>query len=435
MTEAATIPLGSKRRPGEQALAAHGPKMENNAIRNWPFIAKAQGVRAFRGACAGIPGVVIGAGPSLDLDIQLLKGLQDKCLLVCTDRALKAVLPHGIRPHIVCSADMDVDLVKLYDHLDIPSDLIMCFDRDAYHPVVAHWPGPMVTYDTAFDAHLWGRMFTGLKGFMHKNLSVGHTAYYFAALAGCSTIMLVGIDNAFPGTHTHAKGTSDVDGGVIDPAVPTWTVTKDVHGNDVRSSPGFTEYAKAFGRAIPEQRIPVINCTPIGAHIDGAPHMRFEEALKIHATETHDIKAIMKSCMALPVQPFDVERFTAHYDNIIPQLEACKRQAEFGMTQLRQAERVDRRKHPNEFARKVHKTGETMKRIAENLFIQSLIGKVMFKGQFIMEHYEESMKGLEKMDASRLWMAAARMEMFFLAERDSCEIFIEALQNVRDRVA
>jgi hypothetical protein len=57
------------------------------------------------GAFSGYPGIIISAGPSLRRNVDLLKGLRDRALLVCVDTAYKVCSRRGIIPHIVMTLD------------------------------------------------------------------------------------------------------------------------------------------------------------------------------------------------------------------------------------------------------------------------------------------------------------------------------------------
>lgn len=61
----------------------------------------------------GRPAIVVGAGPSLENNIERLKTVdREKCIVIATDRAFRQICQHGIKPHYVVSLDAWDELFK-----------------------------------------------------------------------------------------------------------------------------------------------------------------------------------------------------------------------------------------------------------------------------------------------------------------------------------
>ncbi len=62
----------------------------------------------------------MGAGPSLDKNVTLLKEVKDRAVIIAVDRTLGLLLPLGITPHLVPS----IDYSKInYDEKYAPSPI------------------------------------------------------------------------------------------------------------------------------------------------------------------------------------------------------------------------------------------------------------------------------------------------------------------------
>ncbi len=61
----------------------------------------------------GRPFVVVSAGPSLEKNYELLRDVQDRCVIVANDAVLKKLLANGIRPHIVCALERGIATYNL----------------------------------------------------------------------------------------------------------------------------------------------------------------------------------------------------------------------------------------------------------------------------------------------------------------------------------
>lgn len=416
---------------GRETLAVYGKAMEVNHLLNLPMIAKSSGVASWRAEFGDVPAVVVGAGPSLDSDIELLRDLDSRALVIATDRALKPMLDLGIAPHVVVSADMCVDLVDLYRGLTLPDDLVLLYDRDAYHPVVEAWPGHLLTYDTYFDTGIWSRTFLPRKGYLSKNLCVAHTAFYFAHLAGCTPIILTGVDNAFPSEYTHAKGASQVDGGKVDPAHPSWITIPGVLG-PVRSSRGFAAFARAFEVARAACGAHLVSTTPNGAVIEGAEWRTLSSALGEYAVADRGVSERVREIMAQPIPMASLEAYDRQCEKVVKQLDDVVRIAGNGMMQLREAARVDHTRDPRKFCAKIIKADLCRMDLLKGRFVQCLLGKMMYKTVFLIEtRFQPEINSLKPGDPKRLWKEAACLELLFVKEIECASAYKECLERAR----
>ena len=76
-----------------------------NTLANLPVLASEADAAALTDLFTGIPAIVVGAGPSLDENLPVLRHLQDRALLVAVDTAVRPLLAAGIHPHLVVSVD------------------------------------------------------------------------------------------------------------------------------------------------------------------------------------------------------------------------------------------------------------------------------------------------------------------------------------------
>src|SRR6185436_528369 len=62
-------------------------------------------VADLQGALESTPAVVVGAGPSLDSQLDALRALAGRAAIIAVDTALRPLLAAGITPHIVVAVD------------------------------------------------------------------------------------------------------------------------------------------------------------------------------------------------------------------------------------------------------------------------------------------------------------------------------------------
>ena len=76
-----------------------------NTLRNLPALAREGDVAALAGVAAGVPAIVVAAGPSLDANLEALQTLADRAVVIAVDTALGPLLAAGIAPHLVVAVD------------------------------------------------------------------------------------------------------------------------------------------------------------------------------------------------------------------------------------------------------------------------------------------------------------------------------------------
>lgn len=166
---------------------------------------KALGLSEFVGKSQGKPAVCVSAGPSLDDEIDNLRRLQDRCLILCVGRLYKRLRAAEIRVDYTFSCEMfDWDSV-IFDGVTDAGDTILCYPNVCAPATVAKWPGKKVCTLDPQMAELLGE-----KVWMMGGNSVSHHQLNFAAeILGCEPVILVGQDLAYTKPSvTHASNSS-----------------------------------------------------------------------------------------------------------------------------------------------------------------------------------------------------------------------------------
>ncbi len=169
-----------------------------NTLTNLPTIATEGDVSALFGAFARVPAVVVGAGPSLDKNLEDLAKLKGRILIIAVDTAVRPLLAAGIRPHLVVAVDpSDLNALHLRDLPDcrglwfvaegsVDSSVFPQFTgRTFTFKVSNHHPWPWVAEQCAGRGGLraWGSVLT--------------TAFDLACHVGCDPIIFAGADLAY----------------------------------------------------------------------------------------------------------------------------------------------------------------------------------------------------------------------------------------------
>jgi hypothetical protein len=179
-----------------------------NTVRNLPALAGGANAGALFGRFAETPALVVGAGPSLDVNLAAIRSVQDRALVIATDTALLPCLKAGVVPPIVvaldpsetngrhmvaCAAASETHLVS---ELSVdPAGVAAFAGRTFVFRVGDHAPWPWLIGAGVDRARLsvWG--------------SVATAALDLALKAGCRAVAFAGLDLAYTGGQPYCRGT------------------------------------------------------------------------------------------------------------------------------------------------------------------------------------------------------------------------------------
>ena len=152
--------------------------------------------------------LIIGAGPSLETILPYIKELQERCVTVCVETALRALLRCGVQPDFVILTDPQFWAYRHIAGLRAP-DSVFITEVSAYPSVFRFECRNLLLCASQFPVGAFTQ--TKLRftpGDLGTGGSVASSAWNFAHLAGAREIFTAGLDFAFPGKQTHIKGSS-----------------------------------------------------------------------------------------------------------------------------------------------------------------------------------------------------------------------------------
>jgi len=278
----------------QNTQAALSRSFYQNLLTNLPVIETAPGIDDCRNRFCGVPAIVVSAGPSLDKNLPLLQGANQRALILAVATAIKPLAAAGIVPDFVVAIDPNDISIAAFE-AGPPSE----FTHLVFHPcippeIVQRFPGRRVV--SGAELFLWEFVSQGLenKGSLGKSYSVAHTALKFANHLGCSPVVLVGQDLAFAGPRSHCSGSHHADGHYRDigptqtarqidqfrrrASAPALHMAEDVFGNRVATNLALDTFRKLFAEEI-VGKVDIFNATEGGLPLPGALNMTLREAL------------------------------------------------------------------------------------------------------------------------------------------------------------
>ncbi|WP_459478691.1 motility associated factor glycosyltransferase family protein [Clostridium saccharoperbutylacetonicum] len=216
------------------------------------------------------PYIVTAAGPSLDLELNLLKENRERFNIISVGSSLKALMSNNIKPDAIVILDgKEVVRMQLigYENEDIP----LCFSSSASKWAVNSYNGPKYIFNTGKESEI------NIK----TRGTVAVSAIDIAIKCNAKEIILLGQDLAFIDGKSHTSTFEKVYGfkdtvknGHKNKLVPG------VSGNLVSTTQGYIMFRNKIESLIAENMdVSFINCSR-GAKIKGTTHMSLKDYIE-----------------------------------------------------------------------------------------------------------------------------------------------------------
>ena len=180
-----------------------------NITKNTEVIISAYGVKQLSNAFLQRPALIIGAGPSLAAQLELIKAWREKVVLIAVDTVYKALLRNDIHPHFVVIVDPQKINSKYVEGIDKEH-----LERSYFVAEPAVCPksirdktGRLFLFNTIFPYFKCICQYFGDKGNIDMGGSVATTAFDLAISLGFSKVALVGLDLSYSQDRYHLPGT------------------------------------------------------------------------------------------------------------------------------------------------------------------------------------------------------------------------------------
>lgn len=154
------------------------------------------GVESIAGAAAGYPAILVAAGPSLARNVEQLRGVGDRAVIIATQTIFRLLLDLGVRPHFVVSLDFHDVSTEFFRGADDVGACTLVAEPKAAWRVLDMYPGRVrVLHHRYADALL--REAAPRRAELPAGSTVAHLAHWLAVHLGCEPILLIGQDLAF----------------------------------------------------------------------------------------------------------------------------------------------------------------------------------------------------------------------------------------------
>lgn len=181
-----------------EARRQFGGRYLTQTIENLAVIGREGDVTALRDALAGTPAVVVGAGPSLDRRLDLVRELADRAVVIAADTATRPLRAAGVRVDLVVAVDPSETNARHLTDLELAPPAWLVAESSVAPVAFPAFTGRTFTFAVAdHEPWPWLRDAGVARGLLKAWGSVLTTAFDLALWAGCGPIVFVGADLAY----------------------------------------------------------------------------------------------------------------------------------------------------------------------------------------------------------------------------------------------
>ena len=161
------------------------------------------------------PVILVGAGPSLDKNIDILAKNQDKFIILCADVVAYRLIEEGITPDFICSIDPHPSICRFWKGLDTKK-LKLIAPTTTSPESLDIWQGDIYLFNQADNTSKEkGELLYNLTkpthtyGFINNMFFVGATLLQVSTIFKPSHIYIIGLDFGFTDNKAYCKGFLD----------------------------------------------------------------------------------------------------------------------------------------------------------------------------------------------------------------------------------
>ena len=275
--------------------ATRGWHILGNALLNLPRACREHAISELQHTLKKKPVVIVGAGPSLDKNIHVLKQYQPYVHIIACDAACTTFAQHDMEPDLIITTDDSEKIWRYFAALHGAFDHIpvACMVTSSW-PLIRHHPAPLFFgRRRTTSGRILSHAVPTIQPF-EAGLCVGHAAMELAALMGADPIIMMGFDLGYAGDRFHPEHQPMPYFHDHPPLEENLLTIPGNNGIDVLTDLSMSLYLQEFEKRINTLDRTVFNCTEGGARISGT-HVA---TLKSVLGEITDHKITKKSLLS-----------------------------------------------------------------------------------------------------------------------------------------
>ncbi len=418
-----------------------------NIAMNLPTYVGTPPIDLLKDRFAGVPAVVISAGPSLGKNIDQLRELAGKAVLCAVQTTLRPLIERGIIPDFVTSLDFHEMSRKFFEGVPHLERVHLVAEPKATWHVLDHYPGPISLLDNAWARLVLGEEL-GARGGLSAGATVAHLAFYLAVYMGCDPIIFVGQDLAFsghvfyvPGVEIHKAWQAEVnrfhtmetkEWDRIARNRPILRRVPGVEGDELYTDELLFTYLEQFEKDIAAVPCRVINATEGGARIRGAANLSLREAAKRFCQNRMDANRFSYRDTTNWRQGSRLAAARRELERRIAELDEAQRVCEELLTMFKELEGLTH--DPDRFNRRLTRVDELRGKVARESRAYQIINAATQLAEFRRFSADRRIVAADLDHAERAKRQLARDSEFITAVRDGAVAVAPILRDALRRI-
>ncbi len=254
-----------------------GTQPYRNSIRNIEAMIRADSIKVLKNKYVDCTALIVGAGPSLEKDVELIKQYYDKMLIIAAGSSIQSLLHYGIRPHFIVSMDPGEANGRVFCEVDT-SNIPLVFTPTIYDQILNN-KFLRLFYAFFNDNSITDYLFSDkeIDYRLDSTVTVTGTAIQVARYLGAKVIVLAGQDLSFPNDNYYAQGAGHGDMNDLNKKIKL----SDMEIENVQGGVNRTNYSMKIALENIEsllstmRDVQFINTSSLGARIKGADFIPF----------------------------------------------------------------------------------------------------------------------------------------------------------------
>ncbi len=305
-----------------------GPVFFYNSLRNISLLHHSPPINCLQGLFQNKPAIIVSAGPSLNNDLEELRKIKDKCVVIAVDSAAKPLFEANINPDFITSIDfqeLNIEkVVSLLGH-NLPTSLVSLIKASPAIPKNLNTAHTFLAFQDD-EQDTWLPRVLGVDCFVSSGSSVALLSLGLARLLGASPICFLGQDLSFGEVGSdHAQGTVFYGSGL--PKDQEILTIPGIGNSKVKTNRCFLEFLNQFEQIIQQHPNKYLNLTSQGARIHGTEEMSLSTASRKFFKDELQIKTKIDRA-ALESPPYNINLFLDNSATMLKKIRHLSRHIE-----------------------------------------------------------------------------------------------------------
>lgn len=305
----------------DQELSSFGKGFFSNYFPNLFEATESQFAAGCYGIFSSIPAIIVGAGPSLEKSIPLLKELENKALIIAGGTAINALNAAGINPHICIGIDPNPShALRALTSTSFMTPYF--FHGRIYHPILKLWHGDHC-FINGSSGYPFAELIEKQLGIASKALSEGfnvvNLSLSLAKALGCKAIATVGVDLAYTQEQSYPPllPSHPLDqprsGYKTKTSKEDLVLRSDINGEPILSLWKWIHESMWIGQfALENTSLDFVNATEGGLGFPGVANTSLKEFSDKFCQNFWDIKGVVHSAIQMAKRPDELTYSTVY---------------------------------------------------------------------------------------------------------------------------